>query len=596
VGRIVVAIAATAVLCAQLQADPAEAAEPRANVDGELPKQLEEQIVTAIGETDRPVLNRFESRRRAREAAEAAIAVLRSEGYYAYEVEPLVGEGDAPQPVVRVAPGRRFNLQGAGVDWLGAPPPAEVAQAGIAAMGLPDGEPGRAADVLAAEGRVVAVVQQRGYADVAAEPREVIVDHADYSVRPTFKIVAGQLVRLNGLDMPRGGRTSRRWLMNLTPWRPGDVYDPEDVAELERRLLDTGAYDSVTVSLAPKEKTTPEGLRPVIVNLADRERRTIEAGASYATTEGLGVEVKWTRYNRLRRADSLTITGRLSQRDSRLGAEVAFPHWRRPNYTLRLGGAGYRVQTDAYDETGAGVRADITRRKGASATSYLTVGASLDFSRTDETRETTLTSRGRDVITAGLLGDIAIDRSNDPLNPTRGWRVSGRAEPTMLLGDVNRPYLKLVTQGSYYLPLASEGRTVVAARARAGLIVGGAIPEVPASRRFYAGGGGSVRGYSYQAVGPRLADNTPQGGLSLLEASLEVRQHVTGPWGVVAFVDAGSVGSKELPKGRDLSLGAGLGVRYHLAFAPIRVDLAVPMDRRPGDSAYQIYVSIGQSF
>jgi len=105
-----------------------------------------------------------------------------------------------------------------------------------------------------------------------------------------------------------------------------------------------------------------------------------------------------------------------------------------------------------------------------------------------------------------------------------------------------------------------------------------------------------VRGYGYQAVGPRLTDNTPQGGLSLLETSLEVRQHVTGPWGVAAFVDAGAVGTGEFPKGRDLSVGAGLGVRYDLGFGPIRADIAVPLDKRTGDSAYQIYVSIGQSF
>ena len=593
-GRFVVAIAATAVVCAQLGAGPAHAAQPRAKVEGELPDDLRGQIVTAIGETDRPVLNRFEARRRAREAGEAAIAVLRSEGYYAYDVEPAVGEGDAPSPVVRIKPGPRFKLAGAKVAWVGDPPAPEVIQAGEGAMALRDGEPGRAAEVLAAEGRIVSVVQKKGYADVAAEPREVVVDHADDTVRPTFRIAAGSLVRLDGLDLTTKGRTSPAWLARLTPWKSGDVYDPEDVGELERRLLDTGVYDSVTVALAPKEKTTPEGLRPVIVSVADRKPRTIEAAASYATTEGAGIEVKWTRYNVLGRADTLALTGRLSQLDSRLAAELALPHWLRPQQTLKIGAAAYRVRTDAYDETGAGVRADVQRRYGK--TSYVTVGASLDLSRTDEIKPGTLTSLGRDIVTVGTLADLALDRSNDPLNPQRGWRVSARAEPTMLIGDVNRPYLKLQGQGAYYLPLTKDAGTVVAARLKAGLIVGGSIPEVPASKRFYAGGGGSVRGYAYQAVGPRLSDNTPQGGLSLLETSLELRQKVTGPWGVAVFVDAGAVGTGEFPKGKDLSLGAGLGVRYDLGFGPIRADIAMPLDKRTGDSSYQIYISIGQSF
>lgn len=595
-GRFVVAIAATAAFGAQLGGRPALAEQPRAKIEGEIPAELRAEIATAIGETDRPVLNRFEARRRAREAGDAAVAVLRSEGYYGNDVTPQVGEGDAPAAVVQVTPGPRFGLVGARIDWLAAPPSPEVAAAGQAAMALREGGPGRAADVLAAEGRVVAAVQKRGYADAAAAPREVVVDYADKSVRPTFRIDSGSLVRLDGLQLTTKGRSSARWVGRLAPWKPGDVYDPDDVGELERRLLDTSAYESVTVSLAPKEQETADGLRPVIVNLADRERRTIELSGSYATTEGLGVEAKWTRYNKLHRADTLSITGRVSQLDSRLGAEIALPHWRRPNYTLRFGGAAYRTQTDAYDETGAGVRVDVTRRKGASATSYATVGASLDFSRTDEKRPGTLTSLGRNIVTFATLADLAIDHSNDPLNPQRGWRLSARGEPTMLIGDVNRPYLKVVGQGSYYLPLTGDARTVVAARLRAGLIIGGSIPEVPASKRFYAGGGGSVRGYGYQAVGPRLTDNTPQGGLSLLETSLEVRQHVTGPWGVAAFVDAGAVGTGEFPKGRDLSVGAGLGVRYDLGFGPIRADIAIPLDKRTGDAAYQIYVSIGQSF
>lgn len=601
VGRFVVATAATAALCGLAGVAHAEA--PRAAVDGDLPPELRARIVQAIGETDRPVLNRFEARRRAREAGESAVAVLRSEGYYAHEVDPDLGDGDVPAAVVRVQPGPRFKLSGARIDWQGEPPVNTVRLKAQSAMNLPDGTPGRAGDILEAEGRVVAAVQARGYADVAAEPREVVVDHADQSVRPTFHIAAGGLVRLGVIDLPQDTRTAKAWLAQLATWGPGEVYDPADVAELERRLLDTGVYDSVAVAVAAKDRTTPGGLRPVVVSVADRKPRTIEAGASYGTTEGVGLDARWTRYNLFSRADTLAIFGRLSQLDSRVGGELALPHWRRPQQTLRMGGAAYRIQTDAYDETGFGLRADVQRLFGRSRVAYLgggatyiTVGASVDFSRTDEKRPGTLTSLGRDVVTTSVLADLSLDRSDDPLDPRRGWRVSGRLEPTMLAGEVNRPYLKLTGQGSYYLPLARDGRSVIAGRLRAGLIAGGSIPEVPASRRFYAGGGGSVRGFGYQAVGPRLADNTPQGGLSLLEASLELRQKVTGPWGLVAFVDGGAVGTNEFPKGRDLSLGAGVGVRYDLGFGPIRADFAFPLDRRKGDAPYQIYISIGQSY
>lgn len=581
-------------MCAATGAGLAHAAQPKAQLDGQMKPALKAQIQTAIGETDRPIANRFEARRRAREAGQDAIAVLRSEGYYAYEVEPDVTETDPPQPVVRVTPGKRFVIADPTIEWVGAPPEPQVQQAGEAVMGLVNGQAGRAADVVGAEGRIVAAVQKRGYADVAPATRVVTVDHADGTVRPDYKIVAGDLVRLDGIDLVTTGKTNRKWLTKLAPWKAGEVYDPDDVGELERRLLDTGVYDSVTVSLAPKDKTTADGRRPVVVSLADRAYRRLELGASYSTSEGAGADARWTRYNVLGRADTLSLFGRASDIDSRAGVEVSLPHWKRAQQTLKATAQVYRQQTSAYDETGVGVSADVERRFGK--TSYLTVGASLDYSQTDEVQAGTLMPLGRKQVAAALLGALALDRSDDPLDPKRGWRVESRIEPTLITGNITLPYLKVQSQGTAYFPFDAKGRTVLAGRLKLGSIVGGTIPEVPASRRFYAGGGGSVRGYTYQAIGPHLADNTPEGGLSLVEASVEMRQKIGQHWGVVGFVDAGSIGSDQIPNGKNLSLGAGIGVRYDLGFGPIRVDFAVPLNPRSNDPSFQIYLSIGQSF
>jgi len=593
-GRLLYAVAASAAICAPCLAD---AAEPKATVQGDMDPELRTTIQRVIGETDRPIENRFEARRRARAAAEDAIAVLRSEGYYANQVEADVSEAEPPRPLVQIVPGQRFALGAPGIAWQGAAPDAESEAAARAAMGLTPGAPGRAVDVLAAEGRVVAAVQKRGYADAVAEPREVIVDHADHTVRPTYHIAAGMLVRLDGLDITPGGRTKPAWLRRLAPWNSGDPYDPDDVAELERRLLDTSVYDSVTVALAPPEKATPEGLRPIVVSLSERKPRTIEAGASYSTSDGAGVNARWTHYNRLLRADTIALYGQLASRDSRAGVELSLPHWRRPAQTLKTGAVAYKVRTDAYDETGVGVNADVTRRYGK--TSYVTAGLSADYSQTEELSDATpgmLTTLGRDLVTLQALADLLLDKSNDPLNPTNGWRLSARLEPTLILGDTNLPYLRAVAQGTYYLPLDKQAHTVVAARLRLGRILNGTVDQIPASQRFYAGGGGSVRGFPYQAVGPRLDDDTPRGGVFLFESSFEVRRDLTPKWGMAAFVDAGAVGSSGPIDFQDLAVGVGVGVRYNLGFAPIRIDVATPVARRKGEPPIQVYLSIGQSF
>lgn len=593
-GRLLYAVAASAALTAQLAAAPARAAQPRATVQGEMDPELRAEIQRAIGETERPIDNRFEARRRARDAAEYAIAVLRSEGYYAYQVEPQVGDGDTPTATVQVVPGPRFHLTAPRIEWLGARPDADTVIGAESSLALTPGAPGRAADVVSAEGRAVAAVQKRGYADAKAAPREVVVDHAADTVQPTYRLDAGPLVKLDGVKLTTNGRTRSRWVAGLAPWKSGDLYNPDLVAKLERRLLDTGVYESVTVGLAPYDQTTADGLRPVVVSLAERKRRTLELGASYGSNEGPGFDVRWTRYNFLGRADTLALFAKGSKLDSRVGADLTLPHWRRPDQTLTLDAAGYKTTTDAYDAAGFGVKADAQRH--FTKTSYLTLGGSVDFSRTNELKPGTLTPLGRDVLTIGALADLALDRSNDPLDPRRGWRVNARAEPTVLAGKGTVPYLKLQTGGSAYFPFGEEAKTVLAARLHIGSILNGTVADIPAPQRFYAGGGGSVRGFAYQAVGPRLPDNTPQGGLSLVEGSLELRHDLTRTWGLVAFVDAGAVGSQNTPTFKDVGVGAGVGVRYNLGFGPIRVDVAAPVSGKKGGAPFQIYVSIGQAF
>jgi translocation and assembly module TamA len=338
-----------------------------------------------------------------------------------------------------------------------------------------------------------------------------------------------------------------------------------------------------------------------VVSLAERQKRTLELGASYDTTEGLGIDAKLTRYNLLGRADTASILGRISNVDSRVQVDLTLPHWETPQQTLAARAAVYDTNTPAYDTQGVMVSTDVTHRWGRNATlgligTYITLGGSLDVSHTNEVKIGTLTPLGRDIVTLAGLVDMALDRSDDPLDPKRGWRIGGRVEPTLLEGDGSLPYLKLQTQVSGYLPFDSQGRTVLAARLHVGSILNGSVADIPAPQRFYAGGGGSVRGFGYQEVGPRLPDNTPAGGLSLAEASLELRHELTQRWGVVLFVDAGTVGEEQAPSFKDMSVGAGVGVRYNLGFGPIRVDLATPVTGRNGQAPFQLYVSIGQAF
>jgi translocation and assembly module TamA len=555
---------------------------------------LRAAIAREIGTSKRAPASHFDARRRADEAAQDAVTVLRSEGYYDYTISTDVEAGPPLRPVVKIAPGPRSLIASPQVEWVGSPAPIPDARKdALGALQLKPGTPGRAAEVVAAEGRIVASLEKDGYADAKAQSREVVVDHADHTVRPTFRIDPKSQVRLGLIELQTTGRTNPRWVGYLAPWRKGELYKPASVAELERRLLDTGVYNSVVVSLAPKPDA--DGLRPVIVSVADRPHGTLTLGASYSTSEGPGVNGRYSIYNRLGRADTLTFTAQYASILKQVDVQLSLPHWRRAQTTLQLGATAFKNDTTAYDQQDVGVRADIEKR--FAPTSFRTLGISLDY--TNEQEKTLVDGQivglRRHLELATGLARLSLDKSDDPLDPTRGWRFDGRIEPTLATGDQTLAYAKIDAQGSLYLQVA--GSTVLAGRLRLGTILSGtANLDVPASRRFFSGGGGSIRGYGYQKVGPQFPDGTPIGGQSLAESSFEVRQKFGPQWGAVAFVDAGTVGATRYPDFRDVSVGAGVGVRYNLGFGPLRADVGVPINRRHGDAPFQVYLSIGQSF
>jgi translocation and assembly module TamA len=596
VGRIRFGLAAAALVAAADIAGPALADEPRASVEGVSDRSLRQAIERYIGTTKRPPHGRFEARQRAQAAADDAVVVLRSEGYYDYTVTPEISQADKPKPIIRIDPGPRFAIADPQVTWVGqAPDPAAAADA-AKALDLKSNEPGRAAAVIAAEGRLVASLQKDGYADAAASERQVVVDHNDHTVRPTFRINARAKVRLDGLEVKTQGRTNPAWVASLKPWRSGKVYDPQDVAELERRLLDTGVYNAVDVALAPTSDA--QGLRPVIVTLTDRAHSSLALGGSYATREGVAADANYSIYNLLGRADTLTFHGQYGTILKRFDATLSLPDYPWPLFTLQPGVTAYQDDTTAYTERDIGAHVDLVRR--FTATSYRTVGVAADYIDDNEKilQGGQIVSSQQKLALLTLLGRLTLDHANDPLNPVRGWKFDGLVQPTLGTGSGKTlEWAKIDAQASAYLPLGAGATTVLAGRLHLGSVVTGySTFDIPAGRRFYAGGSGSVRGYAYQAVGPRFPDNTPIGGLSLVEGSVEVRHDITERIGAVLFVDAGTVGTHPYFDLKSPSVGAGVGVRYNLGFAPLRADIGFPLNKRAGDGAFQIYISIGQAF
>lgn len=591
-----VALTALAVAGGAVQA--ASAATPKAEVRGVSNSDLRQRIQQAVGEARTSAKNRLEARRRAEDAAGNAALALRSEGYYDYTITPDVTHDKPPKGVLNIDPGPQFKLAAPAIEWVGASPDETAAAEAVKAIDLLPGEAGRAPDVVAAEGRILAVLKKRGYADAKAEPRRVVADFSNFTLAPTYRIASGALVRLDGVRLVTKGHTKQSWVARLAPWREGQVYRPGSVAELERRLSDTGVYQSVSVALAPVSSTKPDGLRPVEVTLVDRAPVNVQLGGSYSTAEGVGVDSAVRFYNRLGKADTISLIARVAEIEKLIGVQLSLPHVGRPDQTLEIEPDVYGETTDAFDSAGQRLRIDLKRR--LRRTSWLTYGVVADEMRDKEyaigpgPHSTIRVTRDLTVV-SGFV-NLTFDRSDHPLNPTHGWKVTADVAPTMITGDRGLSFVRASSQASAYLPFDVQGNTVLAGRLRLGSILSATVPDVPAPERFFSGGGGSVRGYRYQGIGPHFPNGAPEGGAGLFETSLELRRTLFGKWGAVAFVDGGSLSRTPSPDFTHVEWAIGVGGRYMMGFAPLRVDVAFPLDHSGGNPSLQVYLGLGQAF
>lgn len=551
--------------------------------DGDMRDTLRE----LLPDRDRPQ-SLFDAERIAEEAAERAMVWLRSEGYYGATVTPEATE-EPPAARLVINPGPRFSFSESQIEYAGAAPDSETQSQARAALEIvAAGAPARAREVLDAEATALGALLNGGYPDASAQPRRVVVDHASSDVSTEFRFDAGARARLGGIsantDAFRPG-----FIDDLQNWATGDIYTPDALARLRRDLSSTGAVSRVTTQLG---EPNANGVREVILELEPARRNAYELGVSYSTNEGPGLVAEWTRRNLTGRADALTIGGTLAEQQQDLSIELARPHAAGLGHTVTFGAGVEREAPSAYTRTGASIYASVD------ASTRLELGRSYGLRLTASQYDDLVADVSEAVVLTGFYA-IRRDTTEFTLDPLEGSTIELRVEPSVSSGDETLGFVRGTAEGRVYRSFGREDSLTLAARIRGGWLeaVAGDANNVPPDRRFYAGGGGSVRGYDYNSIYPleRVALGLTPGGQGLLEGSVEARWRFGARLGAVAFVDAGTAFDSWDDTG-EVALGVGIGARYDLGFAPLRFDVAFPLNDEFTTDDYALYISIGQAF
>jgi translocation and assembly module TamA len=537
------------------------------------------------------------------------LAALYGQGRYGGTISILINGREAantppdaklPDPAsvsIAVNPGPLFLFEKASIINQAAPPASRADRVPLPqSRGFAAGEVARSGVILQAERLAVEAWRQQGHAKARIADRSVTAVHTNNTVDAVIKVDPDRKAYYGDVSVQGTQRMDPAFVAWMTGLKPGQEYDPDDLERANRRLSRLDVFRALRIQEA--DAIRKDGRLPLTVAVQERPPHRFGVGGSYSTLDGLGVEAYWLHRNLFGKGEKLRFDARIASNANsfapdkltyRLGATFIKPGVYTPDTDFVASLFGGRDVLDPYTRTG------ITGQVGFNRTFTDELSGRL-FLNGEYAQFEDDTFGTRYFTTVSTLGAITLDTRDNKTDATEGYFVEGVAEPFYEFNYGNAA-ARLTAEGRAYHGFGENNRVVLAGRVKLGSLFGSTIPETAPDKLFFAGGGGSVRGYAYQSIGILQSTDQVIGGRSLLEGSAEIRARVTTNIGVVAFADAGYVGTESFPEFKgDVRVGVGGGLRYYTGLGPIRLDVATPLEPLPGDPSVAFYVGIGQAF
>ncbi|WP_421091051.1 autotransporter assembly complex protein TamA [Pseudochrobactrum sp. MP213Fo] len=526
---------------------------------------------------------------------------IKVDGREAADLAPDTELPDTSQIVITVDPGPQFLFARTSINEMA--PPTDNRYDQVPApekAGFKDGEIAKSGVIIKAERLAIDAWRQQGYAKAKVTREDVVADHAGNTVSVDIGVEPGRLAHYGTVRVQGTARMDPEFVAYMTDLKPGQEYDPDDIERARRRLARLDVFRSTSIQEA--QEINRDGILPIDLVVQERKPRRFGVGANYSTLDGAGAEAFWMHRNLFGKAERLRFDAKVngvggSQDGSfnpknfgyLLGTTFSKPGVFTPDTDFVAGLNAKREVLDNYTETSFNGQTGFTHIFNEELSGRLF--ANVSYGQFDDDYY-----GKREFFTVGMLGGVLLDKRDNKTNATSGYYAEGVIEPFYEIRNGSMAG-KFTAEGRGYYGFGADNRFVLAGRVKVGSIVGADMSDLPPDKVFFAGGGGSVRGYAYRSIGVNKPGDKVIGGRSLMEMSGEVRTKVTDSIGVVGFVDGGYVGEESYPDfAENLRLGAGAGLRYDTSLGPIRFDVAVPLNRGKGDSSFAFYVGIGQAF
>ena len=550
--------------------------------DGKVKKSVKETALT-YKLRKRPPATLGQLKRRMDKDVPRIGAILESRGYYDGRVSVEVDSTSDPlEALIRVEQGEQYRFGEVSVLFPGNTDEAlETIRPRIRTH-----QRVVADAVFDEQKRIIEQMNRRGYPFAKLVRRKVDVDREHQTVDLTLEFDPGRLAFFGPVQVEGLTELKPSYIRRQLPWREGRRYDSRQVRDFETKLLGSGLFGSARVE--PVEVPNGTNAIPIRVAVNERDKRTLRLGVNYSDV-GPGAKAFWEHRNFFGGGERLETSLGWTPIETDWESKLTRTGFLDANQSLVLDVVASVENPEAYDakrvKGSAMVLHDFTPKIQAGA------GTGYNYSLVEQFNE-----KARFAYVFFPV-QLMLDYRDDRLNPQRGFQAFGRTTYNAdTLGQ--QSFQKSYLEGRHYLMVWDRYRVSTALRVTLGSIDGASIGSVPANDRFYAGGGGSVRGYEYQAIGPKL-DGKPTGGSRLAEFSAELRVQPGNRLGYVLFADGGTVYNNLVTgdANHDLNYGAGFGLRWFTTIGPLRADIAYPINPDSTQvERLQFYISLGQAF
>lgn len=561
----------------------------------------EKEIVTSLKESSQTVqlknkksATTFQAlRKRADSDLKKMNDVCHYYGFLSSEIDFTIIRTDTPTVVFKIALGPRYTIKK--IRFLPAsfenaeeihhlPPPFDTLNR---EAGSYMGQTARTEDLLRAEESALLNLKKLGYAFCKVTKKEAYADVSDNTVQLSLFIDIGPEVHFGkttvyGNETVKSGRIDKH-----IDWKQGDLYTPAKIERTYTQLEKSGLFTSVRINENVEQFTGGE--LPIEIMLEEAKHRSFAAGISYTTSKGPGIAGEWDHRNLHGYGDKLSFQTELWKKFQWAALSLREPHYGRYDQTRVWQIELDRQHPIAYFSSA--ISGSCTMERHLDPKTDASWGIKLEslHSKSDDDTGT--------FYLAKLPLFIRWNNSNNLLDPLRGYIIQTKLTPSYQFLSPHFVYLNHTTTGMYYKSFFTEKMTL-AGKLTLGNIFGAAQHTIPTPDRFFSGTENTLRGYRYLTVSPLNKNDKPIGGRSLLAASIEARFRTDSGLGWALFYDIGKVYSANFPViDHGFLQSTGVGVRYATPLGPLRLDVAIPLNRRHKiDPHFQVYFSIGQSF